>query len=148
MDTAEIVKKLGSLVKLDLDAIESYDQAIEKIKEDAIRTKLSEFRDDHQRHVNHLSETITKFGEDPPKRKPDLKGYLLEGFTALRSITGTEGALKAMKTNEELTNKKYDEARSLDLPPDQRDLVESHYKDEVRHLSYINDVLRNRLWEK
>ena len=56
---------------------------------------------------------LWRLGGNPPKRSVDLKGLLLEGFTALRSVTGTEGALKAMQSNEKTTNKKYQEALAI-----------------------------------
>jgi demethoxyubiquinone hydroxylase (CLK1/Coq7/Cat5 family) len=76
-----------------------------------------------------------------------LKGYLIEGFTALRSMTGTEGALKAMRTNEKITNKNYDKALSQDLPADVAAIVRRNRDDERRHLEYIETALSNRVWE-
>jgi hypothetical protein len=53
-------------------------------------------RDDHKRHIELLASEIPTLGGTPPDYSPDFKGYLISGFTSLRSITGTEGALKAM----------------------------------------------------
>ena len=66
-----------------------------------------------------------------------FKGYVIEGMTALRSMLGTVQALKAMKSNEELTNRRYMEALHLDLPEDIRAVVEQNRDDERRHLDYI-----------
>ena len=141
MASTDMIKNLSSLVQLDIDASHAYDQAIEQIDTLSIRNELIKFRGDHERHIDELSALIRKLGGTPPERSRDFKGYLIEGFTALRSSTGTEGALKAMQGNEKLTNKQYDKARSYDLTPEAKTLVERNYLDEVAHLKYIESVL-------
>ena len=69
----------------------------------------------------------------------DIKGVLLEGMTKLRSVTGTLGALRAMKSNEKLTNKAYDKAVRLDLPPMALEVVTRNLEDERRHLAAIEN---------
>jgi uncharacterized protein (TIGR02284 family) len=150
MEKKEIVKLLEALAHVDIDAWHAYGQAMEKI-EDAleIRRKLEEFRDDHRRHVTDLSGKIVDLGGNPPEFSKDFKGYLIEGFTALRSISGTQGALAAMRSNEQLTNRKY--AKALEekgLPSDIRDLLERDYADEQRHLHYVEDRLDYLVEEK
>jgi len=148
MDSKETVKKLGSLVKLDTDAEHAYGQAIDEIKEANIRDTLIRFRDDHKRHVAELSVAIRELGETPPEHKRDVKGFLLEGFTAIRSKTSTEGALKAMHSNEKLTNKNYNKARQWDVSPSIKALLERNYEDERRHIQFIENALETKLWKK
>src|SRR6185437_7161094 len=131
----DLIKNLSSLVQLDIDAIHAYRQAIKEIDVQEIRQKLTEFEQDHENHVQNLSQQISQLGGEPPVFKQDFKGFLIEGFTALRSKTGTEGALKAMKGNEKLTNAVYDRALSWDLPLDVRSVVEKNRVDERRHLA-------------
>src|SRR5690625_4396391 len=119
MNTQEIIERLNSLIQLDVDAVGAYDQAIERIDTPSIQSDIMRFRDDHKRHITDLSTLVERLGGKPVEASPDFKGFLIEGFTALRSITGTEGALKAMKGNEELTNKRYEDALHLaGLPGD------------------------------
>jgi rubrerythrin len=104
---------------------------------------ISALRDDHIRHAEDLSTKITELGEKPPKLTQDFKGYLIEGFTSLRSVTGTKGALKAMESNEILTNRTYKRALELEgLPPDVKTLIEKNYGDEKRHLDYIRSAIK------
>lgn len=70
-----------------------------------------------------------------------MKGVLLEGMTALRSATGTEGALKAMEMNEKTTNRRYEEAQDWDVPPNVKGVLELNLDDERRHLQYIQSQL-------
>ena len=93
------------------------------------------------------SDAIKRLGEKPPVFSRDFKGFLIEGFTAARSVTGTPGALKAMRGNEHLTNRSYKNALSWDLPQDVRTIIEANYEDERRHLSYIDDAIMKRVWE-
>lgn len=148
MQNSKIIDNLTSLVRLDIDAIHAYDQAIEKIEDQSICDRLADFRDDHLQHVNRLSECIERLGGTAPEFSRDFKGFLIEGMTIVRSVTGTEGALKAMKTNEKLTNFTYDKALSWDLPQDVKEIVEKNRDDERRHLNYIEQCINARAWER
>ncbi|OFZ21629.1 MAG: hypothetical protein A2X94_00310 [Bdellovibrionales bacterium GWB1_55_8] len=147
MESKDLIKHLSSLVHTDIDAIHAYDQAIEKIDYKEVRDRLSDFRTDHHRHVTDLSSLIRDMGGDPPEFKRDFKGFLIEGFTALRSVTGTEASLKAMKTNERLTNATYEKALSWDVPTNVRDVIRKNREDERRHFDYIDQVLQSKPWE-
>lgn len=148
VDTNKAIKILSDLIHLDVDAIHAYDQAIDHIDVVAIKDRIIEFRDDHERHVTDLSAEIRRLGGEPPKRGRDLKGFFLEGFTAVRAATGTEGALKAMHTNEELTNRRYQDALDSGLPAEALDVVRRNREDERRHLAFIDQVLRDKMWEQ
>jgi hypothetical protein len=82
-------------------------------------------------------------GGTPPDPSPDFKGFLIQGFTAIRSATGTEGALRAMELNEKLTNRNYSEAVGWDWTPEAKILVEKNFSDEKIHLEYIQSNLRS-----
>ncbi|MEW5804039.1 MAG: ferritin-like domain-containing protein [bacterium] len=148
MTNQEIVDRLSSLMKLDIDAVKSYGQAIEEIDISDVRQQVTQFRDDHNRHITDLSNMIREFGGTPPRYSVDMRGFFMEGFTAIRSLTGTAGALKALHTNEEITNKGYLDAHSLEMSPSVMELIEKNFADEQRHLSYITQAINNKIWEK
>jgi rubrerythrin len=148
MDKDKVLSQLKSLVHLDIDAVRAYTSAIDHIDLSDVKEKLVLFRTDHERHIADLSALIREYGEEPPKQTPDLMGYFIHGFTAIRSMTGTEGALKAMKSNEELSNKKYAAALELDLPSEVRDVVELNRDDERRHLEYVEKCIDSKVWEQ
>lgn len=147
-DNKVLCDHLISLVQLDIDAVHAYSHAIDRIDIQEIKTELTRFRGDHEQHVRDLSPIIQRLGGEAPEFKPDFKGYFIQGMTALRSITGNEGALKAMKTNEQLTNKTYDTALGWDLPADVRSIVQKNRDDERRHLAYITECIERKAWEK
>ena len=147
MTNDEMISELSSLIQLDIDAIHAYDQAIKNIDVQEVKTRLTEFRRDHERHVADLSPEVQRLGGKPPAHKPDFKGFVIKGMTAVRSMTGTEGALKAMQTNEKLTNRNYAQATSKPFPDNIKPVLERNAADERRHLEYIEETLRMRPWE-
>ena len=88
---------------------------------------------------------MRRLGDEPVELSRDFKGFLIEGFTALRSVTGTEGALKAMQGNEKLTNKRYEDALNIvGLPEDVLDIIRRNREDERGHLEYIERTLEEQ----
>ena len=143
-----MMKHLRSLCQLDIDAVRAYSQAIEEIDVLEIATKLTEFKTDHERHISDLSALLREFGAPVPEHKTDLKGFFIEKFTAIRSKTGTGGALKAMRGNELLTTRAYSDAlEDTSLVERARELVRKNYSDEQRHLHYIEQAIAERVWE-
>lgn len=145
MDSKEVAKRLNSLIKLDADAVAAYDQAIEHIDETAVREQIERYRDDHKRHIAVLTETVQGLGEQPVKPSRDFVGFFIEGFTRIRSFGGATGTLKAMESNERLTNKRYSDATTWDLEPRIRDIIRTNYEDEKRHLTYIEKTLGHKV---
>jgi uncharacterized protein (TIGR02284 family) len=143
----KVVEKLNSLIKLDVDAVHAYDQAIEACEILTIKDTLTEFRNDHERHIHDLSEQVRMLGGTPEVRR-DLKGFVLEGFTALMS-RGDRTALMAMRGNEELTNRMYQAALEMEeMSAEARTVIERNYADEQRHLSWIKNQLNIQVWDK
>lgn len=140
------IKTLNNLIHLDRDAIRAYEQAIQACEVVEIREKLTEFMGDHQQHVRDLDAKVRALGGQPPTGR-DIKGFLIEGFTALTSM-GDRSALMAMRGNEELTTRTYrsaiEDVRSEDL----RALIEKNYEDEARHLAWIKATLDSRGWAR
>lgn len=148
MDIQAVIALMRDLVHLDVDATHAYDQAIKNIELAHAREQLERFKADHERHVTDLTSAIVSLGGEAPVIRRDFKGYLIEGMTALRSAMGTEQSLKAMLTNEKLTNREYDKAAKMTLPTEVDGLIRRNFADEQRHLHYIQDAIANRIWEQ
>lgn len=133
---------MNDLIQLDVDASYAYSQAIKEIKEKDIQQQLIDFQEDHERHIKELSNLLKTLGGEPVKPTRDLKGFVIEGMTALQSLMGTKGALKAMLTNEKITNKKYADALDHNgFTQEARQLIQDNFNDEKRHLEYIKEKL-------
>lgn len=148
MDRDDILDGLEELIQLDIDANHAYGQAIKNIDDPMIREKLVLFQSDHRRHADVLSEKMRELGGTPPELTKDFKGFFISGFTALRSMTGTKGALEAMETNERLTNSKYEKAVKSDFPADIASIVRANLADEQRHLAFIREALSSGRTER
>lgn len=135
----DAIKTLNELIQLDYDAVKAYDVALEKIAEDdmEVREDLEVFKADHERHIADLTRVILSLGGEPEEAGRDLRGIFLEGMTMLRSVTGTVGALKAMRMNERMTNKVYDKAAEVAVPPLASGAILRNLEDERRHLTVI-----------
>jgi hypothetical protein len=147
MTNQEIAAELAALVRLDVDAVLAYDRAIAAIGEGAVARELAAFKLDHQRHVLELSRALLDMGVSPPEAKPDLKGSILGGVTALRARLGTEQALQAMRANEQLTTSSYARALAKPFPDDVLEIVRRGDADERRHLAWIERAIDTRVWE-
>lgn len=141
MRTDDVIELLNDLIQLDVDAAEVYGQAIKHMEYHDIRRRLVDFQDDHRNHVRDLTAMVQQLNGNALKPTPDLKGYLLEIFTAVRSISSAKGALEAIRGNEKLTSRRYQEAAALDLPEEVMTLIKTNLSQEIRHLMYIEEVL-------
>lgn len=141
MDREEILDQLEKLIKLDVDAVHAYDQAIKNMDKSLVRDKLVSFQGDHRRHIDVLSEKMRELQGTPPDLTADFKGFFIKGFTALRSMMGSKGALQAMETNEKLTTSTYEKATGHDFPSDIAVIIRSNLADEQRHLSFVREAL-------
>jgi uncharacterized protein (TIGR02284 family) len=147
MDLNKMLERLNDLIALDYDAVGAYQAAIDRIDVETLRISLKAFQQDHERHIRDLSKVVTTLG-GTPRTKPDTKGFILKGFTAVTSMMGNEAALQAMRGNETLTNRSYRAALDEDWSDEARKIIERNYADEQRHLKFIQEALRDRLWEQ
>ncbi|WP_437768543.1 ferritin-like domain-containing protein [Sorangium sp. So ce281] len=142
----DVIEVLNDLIQLDRDAITAYDRAIDACEHAHTKERLASFRDDHARHVVDLTAHVTSLGGIAARTR-DLKGKLIEGFTAITS-QGDQSALLAMRGNEELTNRQYQAALDESLTAEARAIVERNYTDEQRHLAWLKDALSRKVWEQ
>lgn len=142
MNDKNLIEAMSNLVQLDIDAVHAYDQAVKEIADTIIRDRLLKFQDEHRHHISGLSKQIKNLGGQPPERSQDLKGYVIEAFTAIRSFTGLNGALNAMKTTEEITNRYYSEVVSWEAPTEVKELLRTYFSEEKIHLDYISSNLK------
>jgi len=77
VETNEMIDKLKSLIRLDNDALNSYNKVIEVIDEPALKTEITRFRDDHKRHVSVLSELVKSYGGVTSTQGKDIRGLFL-----------------------------------------------------------------------
>jgi uncharacterized protein (TIGR02284 family) len=147
LSTDKQIEELNELIRFDFDAIGAYNEAIAHVKEESITQPLVQFRGDHERHVSDLSAIVRRLGGQPVDRA-GFKGVVRKTMTRIAGLVGTESVLMAMKSNENVLNKTYAHHAALDFPSDILDVIKRNYADEQRHLAWIEQALRTRLWEQ
>lgn len=146
-DMKKMISHLNDLIALDHDAVGAYEASIKRIDVPFLQDRLREFQSDHLRHIQSLSDVVRRLG-GTPRDRPDLKGVVLKGFTAVTSAMGNEAALRAMQGNEVLTNRTYRKALDEVWPEDIRAILEANLGDEQRHLAFIENALKSKSWEQ
>lgn len=140
-DTEAIVAKLNKLIELDYDAIAAYQQAVERLDNVEFCETLAIFKNDHHRHVEVLG-TLVKTLQGTPPTGGDAKRLLTQGKVMLAELTGDKAILKAMRSNEEQTNKAYAEA--LEEFADSSEIqatLRRNFDDEKKHKAWMENAL-------
>jgi uncharacterized protein (TIGR02284 family) len=133
----DVAALLNALIELDLDAVEAYEAAIDRLDDDSDKASFRAFKADHQRHVTELQPLVQELGEKPAD-KADVKQILTKGKVVMAGLIGDRLILLAMKTNEDDTNTAYDRAVSRDdVPSHMRAVLMRNRDDERRHRAYI-----------
>lgn len=115
MDINSSVDTLNSLLRGEISAVETYDQALEKLRGDAaVATQLSECRSSHEERVELLREEITRLGGEPADGSGPWGAFakLVEGGA---KAFGRQAAIAALEEGEDHGLKQYrDDLPKLD----------------------------------
>jgi hypothetical protein len=74
------------------DAADAYQAAIDRLKDSRCRARLTEFKSDHLRHVEELSQILSRMGRTPPSGG-DMKSILTSGKVVMAGLMGDEAIL-------------------------------------------------------
>lgn len=140
--------KLRMLARLDADAMAAYDAAIARVDVESVKTKLTEFRLDHARHIQDLNALLVAVDGEQVTQEPDPFGSVLKAVTSATGALGTEAALVAMMGNEGLTNATYEVALRADWTDAERAVIQKNREDEKRHILWLKDALLARVWTR
>ena len=137
-----LLKNLHALAQLDRDAVGAYDDALERVTDDAVKEHFTEFRGEHMNHVEKLSRSIERLGGTAPQLEVVMMGMVAEWIVSFRSMMGEKGPLHAMHIAETYHNSRYAEAASWNVGDDElAALIQTFYGDEKEHLRYIDEML-------
>jgi rubrerythrin len=143
----ECIRVLNSLTQLDLDAASAYDRAIDRCEASPACGLFKQFRDEHLAHAQELVQMIRTLGGIPIEPRRDSKTFFIEKFAAARSRTGSLGAFEAMRLNEELCVRIYEEALAGEALTDEaQTLLTRFYDEEVYHLAYFEGIIDEEDW--
>jgi len=127
-----------ALLQLEKNALEAYDETIERLENKTYSSKVAEFRQDHYQHVEALSRIANTLGVEIPDAGG--KSILTKGKVVIADLVGDDGAiLTAMKTNEYETVMAYENACKKDfLTPELKAICEKGLADEKRHRDWMD----------
>lgn len=143
MNTTEEV--LNKLLKSELSATETYEQALDKFQEESElgdANHLQPLYEDHQQAVSSLQEMIQQTGGKPVEDSGAWGAWsnLVMGGA---KMLGRDAALKALIEGEKSGQEDYEEAlQESGLPSEVRSLVENKlYPAQNSHINTLNRLL-------
>jgi rubrerythrin len=138
---AEFGNAVIELIELEYDATEAYEAAISRIENTVYKGKLSEFLNDHRRHIEELSLLLKKHGYAVPQRGILEKSWLTKGKVVLANLIGDATILSAMLSNEKDTNTAYERMNErTDKWDDAKDILQRGLEDERRHKNWCEMI--------
>ncbi|MCE3254678.1 MAG: ferritin-like protein [Rickettsiaceae bacterium] len=128
---------LSDLIKLDYDAAEAYEAAINRLDDSQYKSHLREFRQDHLRHTKNLGDILRNMKKNIPDG-PDAKQILTQGKVVMANMFGDVAILRAMKSNEDQTNEAYEKALNhKGVTSEVKKVLEQNLQDERRHREWM-----------
>jgi uncharacterized protein (TIGR02284 family) len=123
--TAQDTKTLNSLLRGEISAIETYQQALAKLGETNCTCEMRRLHDEHIDAANMLRQHIHQHGGKPVKGS-GVWGAFAKAVAGTAKLFGNTAALKALKEGEQQGVFEYEQAlRGDGLPSDCRDLIET-----------------------
>jgi len=139
---SEILDVLNELLRLDHDAIGSYEIAIEHLVNRGSADQIEAFKGDHERHILRLNELVYEYG-GVPANEPNASSPLTQAIQKLAGVGGDEGLLLAWRANEHRLLNRYRRyvRRARGWPEPVRALIDEHAADEERHYAWVLGLL-------
>jgi rubrerythrin len=142
VETQMLLHELEALAQLDTDAVQVYEDVLQHVTDEDVSKQFRTFQGEHRHHAEALSDAIVRLGGVKPELKVDLIGRMADWVSEFRSMSGTRGALHAMKTAELYHNRRYGEAVTWDVADEEIATMLRRFDDnEKRHLAFVEERL-------
>ena len=144
MAIASKVDTLNELLRGEIAAVETYQQAMEKIGNDPGAAELRQIHDEHRAAANALRLHIRDHN-GTPDHGSGAWGAWAKAVTGVARLFGNSAALKALKEGEEHGIKSYEKAlEEKDLPEECKQLIRTLLPQTRAHLPILDRVLATR----
>jgi rubrerythrin len=141
-DQEDFAKVLAELVELDYDAVEAYDAAINRVKNEKYKVVFKEFRSDHAKHIGELNAILVNHGQKAVSGPSMVKQWITKGRVVMANMIGDENILKAMYENEKDTNAAYGKANDHKSKwVDAEEVVSKGLSDERKHKEWLEQQI-------
>jgi len=133
---------LNSLLRGELAATETYQQAMDKAGNDTGAADLRRLHDEHRNAANTLREHVHGHGGKPDQGS-GAWGTWAKAVEGAAKVFGNAAALKALKEGEEHGVKSYEDAlNNPDLPADCKTLIRSTLLPQTRgHIPVLDRLM-------
>jgi uncharacterized protein (TIGR02284 family) len=142
--TKKDTSKLNSLLRGELSAVETYDQAITKFEEkndSATLTELRRIRNEHNEAVDALRSRILELGGEPEEGS-GAWGVFTAAVTGTAKVLGPQTTLSALHKGEEHGVKSYEDAiKSGELSSECTMIVRNEHARCKGHMDVLNRMI-------
>lgn len=137
----KVINELNAYLKGEYMAIRSYENFIEKIKDQSVKKEFQEIQSDHMRHAARVSQRITELGGKPVKG-PGFMG-VMSGLKNMikRNGSDTEFIIKDAGNGEYRGIKTAEEVVKGDLDEESLKLIKDILEEDRRHVGKLNNYL-------
>ncbi len=137
---AMLVGELNDLLQLDYDAVAAYALALNALDDPAHQESVRQFKADHERHIEELTELVRKYG-GVPMPMPHLSGVFKLAVQGVAAAGNDAAVVTAFKSNEIQSRDKYRRAASRQHPAEVQDVLIRAARDEQRHFDWAMRTL-------
>jgi rubrerythrin len=137
----QLVAQLNDLLQLDHDALQAYDTAIGLLQARQYKDRITEFRGDHERHVQELTTLVKTYGGVPVQLPHLPTGVFKLAVQGAAAAGGDKALLLAFKANERGSRDRYRKAADESNPPEIAGFLRTAADDESRHYGWVMDTL-------
>jgi uncharacterized protein (TIGR02284 family) len=142
MATATHIDTLNSLLRGELSATETYQQALAKVGDDPGAAEIRRIHAEHREAANTLRQHVHRHGGQP-STSSGAWGTFAKAVEGVAKLFGNKAALKALKEGEEHGVKEYQEALDAGgLPAECATLIRNQLLPQTRaHIATLDRVM-------
>jgi len=139
------VTTLNSLLRGEISAVETYQQALEKFGCDYGATELQQFHDEHREAANTLREHVHLMGGQP-EQSSGAWGAFAKAVQGTAKLFGNSATLKALKDGEEHGLHSYEAAtEDDDLNEECQMLIRTRLMPQTReHIAALDRMMASK----
>ena len=136
------VDSFNSLLRGELSAVETYDQALGRLANEPQEPTIRRIREEHVKASTALRDHVVEHGGDPAKSSGPW-GYFATAVTGTAKLLGVQATLSALSKGEEHGIKTYEEAvKKEDLPHECQLLISDRLLPQTRrHMKTLDDLI-------
>ncbi len=139
--TTSGVEILNSLLRGELSATETYQQALAKLGSDTGSKELKRIHDEHRAAANEFRQHVHQMGGKPDQGS-GAWGTFAKAVEGTATLLGNKAALKALKEGEEHGMKEYESAsRNKELPQPCQDGLKHLISQTRTHIATLDRLL-------